>query len=72
MHQPPLTPTRILRQSAVVARVGVSPTTLWRWHRSGRFPAPVRLGANSVGWREADIEQWLASRIAVSDGPEAA
>jgi prophage regulatory protein len=32
----------------------------------GEFPRPVRLTANSVGWLESDLEQWLEQRIAAS------
>ena len=41
---------------------GVGRTTLWRWIREGRFPKPVRLGANCVAWRSDEVEAWLASR----------
>jgi prophage regulatory protein len=34
-------------------------STLDRWVRAGRFPAPVRLGEHSVGWRLVDVRQWL-------------
>ena len=55
--------TRILRLPAVIARVGLSRSSLYRFIRSERFPAPRRLGPNSVGWCEADVEDWLASRV---------
>lgn len=35
---------------AMAARHGKSPTQLWRDVRDGLFPAPLRLGKNSVGW----------------------
>jgi prophage regulatory protein len=28
----------------------------------GDFPRPVRLGKRAVGWRESDLQDWLASR----------
>jgi prophage regulatory protein len=62
MHTPVSLPTKILRKPAVVERVGLSGTTIWRLVRDKRFPAPVQLSANAVGWREADIEAWVASR----------
>jgi hypothetical protein len=37
-------------------------TTLKRWIAAGLFPKPVELGPNSIGWRVAEIEAWLASR----------
>lgn len=36
--------------------------TLSRWMRRARdpFPATLRLGPNTVAWRVADVEAWLA------------
>ncbi len=50
---------RLIAIIEVLSRVPVSRTTLWRWSRSGKFPAPVRIGARTF-WREADIEGFLA------------
>lgn len=61
MQQTPPT-RRILRQPSVIGRVGVHATTLYRWWKRGEFPAPVRLGSNSIGWYEHEVEGWLASR----------
>jgi prophage regulatory protein len=30
--------------------------------KRGDFPKPVALGARLVGWRESDIEAWMAAR----------
>jgi len=59
---PHFTPTRIIRKPIVVERIGLSATTIWRMERAGQFPKHIQLGANSVGWREADIEQWITER----------
>jgi len=57
------TPKRIiLRESSVRDRVPVHPVTLYRWEQKGQFPRRVRLGPNSVGWYEHEIEEWLANR----------
>lgn len=53
---------RILRTDEVAERLGVSRTTLWRWEREGDFPDRIKLGPNSVGWRESDLEDWLEQR----------
>jgi len=42
--------------------VGKSRSQLWRDVQAGLFPAPLDLGANSVGWLRADINSWIASR----------
>ncbi len=38
--------------------------TLKRWVGSGHFPAPIRLGANSIAWRSSDVQAWLDARTA--------
>ena len=59
-------PSVILRRPEVERLVGVSRATLYKWLRSGVFPAPVRLGPRAVGWRRPDVERWLAERPAVT------
>ena len=59
-------PTRLLRKPAVLERVGLSDTTIWRLERAGKFPKSIRISAGAVAWREADIEAWIAERIAAS------
>lgn len=52
----------IYRERDVLALLAVSKATLWRWRKSGSFPAPIQLGPNTVGWRREVIENWLSSR----------
>jgi prophage regulatory protein len=33
-----------------------------RMIKRGEFPRPVRISANRIGWREADIDEFLANR----------
>ena len=53
---------RILRRPDVEARTGLSRSTIYEWVKRGKFPQPVALGARLVGWRESDIEAWMATR----------
>ncbi|MCY3677933.1 MAG: AlpA family phage regulatory protein [Gemmatimonadetes bacterium] len=53
---------RILRPRAVCDRLSISRTTLWRKQKDGDFPPALRLGPNSIGWRESTIQEWLDSR----------
>ena len=55
--------TRILRLPEVLARVGLSRSTVYQLMAVGDFPASVRLTPNSVGWRSDDIDAWIASRV---------
>ena len=53
---------RILRAKQVTEAIGLSRTTLWRRVRDGQFPKPVKLGPTAIGWRSAEVEEWLDSR----------
>lgn len=55
--------TTILRLPCVIQRTGLSRSSIYSYVSQKRFPAPIRLGARSVGWLETDINDWIASRI---------
>ena len=52
----------ILRACDVIRVTGLSRTTLWRLERQGEFPTRIRLGLNSVGWREEEVQNWVETR----------
>ncbi len=54
----------ILREPDVKRRTGLSRTTRWAMVRKGTFPKPVKLTAKAIGWRESEIDAWVASRAA--------
>lgn len=56
----------ILRLPAVKSSTGLSRSTIYLRASQGTFPRPVSLGARSVGWLEAEIQDWLQQRIAAS------
>jgi len=53
----------ILRRKQVEARTGLARSSIYQYVREGTFPAPIRLGAKSVGWIEAEVNAWLEARI---------
>lgn len=56
-------PDRIMRLPEVMARIGIiGKSTIYRWVKNQEFPTPLALGGGSVGWRESDIDAWIASR----------
>lgn len=63
-------PLRILRRREVLARVGFSSMTLWRKERAGSFPRRVRLGPNSVGYYEHEVDKWIRRRADDRDLPD--
>ena len=54
----------MLRLPAVLKIVGISRATIYRWIEAGNFPAPIRLGPNSVAWKSTTIYEWLDTRAA--------
>lgn len=53
---------RILRRREVEELTGLARSTIYLHIARGEFPKPVRLGPRAVGWKEADIAVWIASR----------
>ena len=59
--------TRILRLPEVVARTGLSRSSIYLRVSQNNFPKPVSLGGRSVGWVEEQLEQWLEQQIAAAN-----
>lgn len=56
----------ILRLPAVKTITGLSRSTIYLRVAEGTFPKPVSLGRRAVGWLEAEVQDWLRSRIEAS------
>jgi len=52
---------RIIRRKAVLHKLDISSATLHRRIKDGTIPPPLRLGPNSVGWRESWIDNVIDS-----------
>lgn len=48
---------------------GRSRTQIWRDVRAGKFPAPVQVGPNSVGWYRDEVEARQAELPRVAYAP---
>ena len=57
---------RFLRLPEVLVRTGLSRSTIYVRLDQGCFPRPVSLGARTVGWIEAEVDEWMRERIAAS------
>lgn len=60
MHQP----DRIIRMKTVLARTGLSRSTIYRKIAEGTFPAKLRISTNGTGWHEFDINRWIENPVA--------
>lgn len=70
MHQPEI--KAIIRLALVQKKTSLSRSTIYRLEAQGKFPTRVRLGENSTGYYESEIDAWLASRPRVIGKPKAA
>ncbi|MGJ7513538.1 helix-turn-helix transcriptional regulator [Pseudomonas baetica] len=50
---------RFLRLDEVLHITGLGRNTVYRRIREGTFPKQVRIGPNSVAWRQSAIAQWM-------------
>lgn len=61
------TPMRVLRLREVEERTGLKRASLYRRAAAGTFPKPVRLGANSSGWIESEVDAFIADLVVERD-----
>ena len=54
---------RIIRLKTVLARTGLSRTTLYRKMGEGTFPRQVKISVHGAGWRESAINRWIADPV---------
>lgn len=63
---------KILRMREVVNKLGIARSTIYDWinpkspRYDATFPKQRRLGMQSVGWLESELDAWLLERQSVS------
>lgn len=66
-------PDRIIRLKTVLSRTGMSRSTIYRKIAEGTFPAQLKISVNGAGWKESDINRWVANPVgwrAVNDNED--
>jgi prophage regulatory protein len=63
----------LLRKAALRRRLGgIAASTLHDWlspsspRHDPTMPRPIQLGANTVAWVEAEVDEWLANKVATA------
>ncbi|OAI28301.1 DNA-binding protein [Methylosinus sp. R-45379] len=51
---------RIIRLNTVLSRTGLSRSTIYRKIAEGTFPPQIKISTNGAGWKESDIDRWIA------------
>ena len=59
----PARPGKLVRLPVVEERTGLKKSSVYFGVKAGTFPAPVRLSARAVAWRESDIDRWISERM---------
>jgi prophage regulatory protein len=62
----------LLRLPDVRRRVSLSRSEIYRRIAAGDFPQPVKLGERASAWNAAEVDSWIAARIAARDAKAAA
>jgi prophage regulatory protein len=62
------TSARLLRQQAVIDKVSQGRSTLWKLIKEGKPPQPVKIGARSIGWVEAEVDAYSERLIRAHRG----
>ena len=55
---------RTIRRAAVIAKTGLSATTVFNLEREGKFPQHFLLTPRCAVWDEAEVDAWIESRRA--------
>ena len=57
---------KLIRLPETLAKTGLSRTRLYEAVAAGTFPKPAKLGpdARAIGFLEAEIDEWIAARLA--------
>uniref|UniRef100_A0A2A4YUN1 Helix-turn-helix domain-containing protein n=1 Tax=OCS116 cluster bacterium TaxID=2030921 RepID=A0A2A4YUN1_9PROT len=61
-----MTEIKFISKKNVCVITSLSNTTLWRMEHRGEFPKRHKIGLNRVAWLQSDIENWIASKVGVT------
>lgn len=55
---------KIIRLKTVLARTGLSRSTMYRKIAEGTFPPQVKISVHGAGWRESAVNRWINDPMA--------
>lgn len=56
----------MLRMRGVMARTGLSRSTVYRLEAAGQFPPRIKLGESASAWLESEVTAWLRQKVEAS------
>jgi len=63
MAQGVVSKDRILKIRSVCEKTTLSRRQIYSLIDEGKFPAGVKLSQRRIGWRESDVDRWIAERM---------
>jgi prophage regulatory protein len=51
-----------LSKQQVLAKIPITPPTLWSWVRAGKFPRPRAISPNKIVWVAGEVDEWMRAR----------
>lgn len=57
-------PLRLIRLPEVMHITGLSRASVYRLAEAGTFPRPRKIGARASAWSSAEVDGWVAARLA--------
>ena len=61
-----LNPIGMMRAKQVLELVPFGRASLWKFAKTGQFPAPIRITGGITAWRNADVIRWLEAQSAAN------
>jgi prophage regulatory protein len=58
--------SRIVSIIETQSKSSLGRSSIYKGIKDGTFPKPIRLGARRIGFLEAEIDQWIETRIKAS------
>lgn len=58
----------LVRFNELIRFIPLGRTTLYKWIKQGKFPAPVKLSPTVAAWRCEDIHAWLKQQSTAVNG----
>lgn len=62
-----LNPIGMMRAKQVLELVPFGRASLWKFAKSGQFPAPIRVTGGITAWRNSEVLAWLEAQSAAND-----
>ena len=66
-----MTKQTLIASKALSQKISLSPTTIWRLEKAGKFPKRRKISANRVAWVLSEVEDWISEITNNGEGSNA-